>query len=242
MKIAISRASGSPSYERYAPWLVTADDRVTVVDMHNLGADEASRQLDDCDALVLSGGPDVDPARYDAEHRRPLCASIDVERDQLELALIERARDLKMPVLGICRGAQILNIAYGGTLYADLPTERPTSDEHRQIDGVDAQHRIAIEPGSILRRIARTMEGVVNSAHHQAVEHLAPLFTPSVVTEDGLIEAFEWGDAALGGKPFLLAVQWHPERLEYDNPFSLAIAQHFLHEAEAYRLLVKPRS
>jgi gamma-glutamyl-gamma-aminobutyrate hydrolase PuuD len=63
-----------------------------------------------------------------------------------------------------------------------------------------------------------------------------------VVSADGIIEAFEWGDATLGGKPFLLAVQWHPERLEHTNPFSLAIAQHFIHEAEAYRLLVKPRS
>jgi putative glutamine amidotransferase len=131
---------------------------------------------------------------------------------------------------------------FGGTLYADLPTERPSSTEHRQVDGVDAMHPVEIEPGSILRRICRTMDGSVNSAHHQGVEHLAPLFTPSVVSADGIIEAFEWGDATLGGKPFLLAVQWHPERLEHTNPFSLAIAQHFIHEAEAYRLLVKPRS
>lgn len=242
MKIAISRASGSPSYERYAPWLQAADERVTVVDMHSLSAAEASNSLGDCDALVLSGGPDVDPARYDAEHRRALCQVIDAERDEREIALIERARDLRMPVLGICRGAQILNVAYGGTLYADLPTERPSSTEHRQVDGVDAMHSVEIESGSILRRICRTMDGSVNSAHHQGVEHLAPLFTPSVVSADGIIEAFEWGDATLGGKPFLLAVQWHPERLDYDNPFSLPIAQHFIHEADAYRLLVKPRS
>lgn len=242
MKIAISRASGSPSYERYAPWLQAADDRVNILDMHELSASDAAEQLVGCDGLVLSGGPDVDPARYDAEHRRPLCQSIDLDRDEREMALIERARDLRMPVLGICRGAQILNVAYGGTLFADLPTERPSDTEHRQIEGADGMHRVEVEPGSILRRISRTMEGSVNSAHHQAVEHLAPLFTPSVISADGLIEAFEWGDAALGGKPFLLAVQWHPERLDYANAFSLPIAQHFIHEAEAYRLLVKPRS
>lgn len=242
MKIAISRASGSPSYERYAPWLQAADERVTVVDMHAMSAADASNKLADCDGLVLSGGPDVDPARYDAEHRRALCQVIDAERDERELALIERARDLRMPVLGICRGAQILNVAYGGTLYADLPTECPSSTEHRQIDGADSIHPVEIEPGSILRRICRTMDGQVNSAHHQSVEHLAPLFTPSVLSSDGVIEAFEWGDATLGGKPFLLAVQWHPERLDHANPFSLAIARHFIHEADAYRLLVKPRS
>jgi putative glutamine amidotransferase len=241
VKIAVSRASGSPSYERYAPWLQAADEGIEIVDMHPYSATGAAEMLNDCDGLVLSGGPDVDPSRYNAEERRALCLSIDEERDERELALIERARDLRMPVLGICRGAQILNVAYGGTLFADVPTERPSDIEHRQVDSVDAMHAVSVEPGSILRRIARTMEGTVNSAHHQAVEHLAPLFTPSVVSADGLIEAFEWGDAALGGKPFLLAVQWHPERLAYDNPFSLAIAEHFIHEAHAYRLLVKPR-
>ncbi|HBB25424.1 MAG TPA: peptidase C26 [Bacteroidetes bacterium] len=241
MKIAISRASGSPSYERYAPWLQAADAGVEIIDMHSCTPEQAAEQLALCDGLVLSGGPDVDPSRYDAEHRRGLCLSIDADRDAREMALIEAARDLKMPVLGICRGAQILNVAYGGTLFADLPTERPSTTEHRQIDAVDAEHAVSVEPGSILRRISRAMDGTVNSAHHQGVEHLAPLFTPSVVGDDGLIEAFEWGDAALGGKPFLLAVQWHPERMEYSNPFSLPIAEHFIHEAHAYRLLVKPR-
>lgn len=242
MKIAISRASGSPAYERYAPWLQAADERVSIVDLHGLTPDVAAEQLSSCDGLVLSGGPDVDPSRYEAEHRRALCAAIDVERDERELSLIERARDLRMPVLGICRGAQILNVAYGGTLYADLPTEYPSSVEHRQIEGTDGSHELAVEPGSILRRISRHMDGIVNSAHHQSVEHLAPLFTASALSADGIIEAFEWGDAALGGKPFLLAVQWHPERLDYDNPFSLSIAQHFIHEADAYRLLVKSHS
>lgn len=242
MKIAISRASGSPSYERYAPWLAAADPGISVIDMHPYSPEDAATLLKECDGLVLSGGPDVDPSRYNVEERRGLCLSIDADRDARELALIERARELMMPVLGICRGAQILNVAYGGTLYADLPTERPSDVEHRQVESVDAMHPIAVEPGSILRRISRAMDGIVNSAHHQAVEHLAPLFTPSVISSDGLIEAFEWGDAALGGKPFLLAVQWHPERLDYGNAFSLPIAEHFIHEAHAYRLLVKPRS
>jgi putative glutamine amidotransferase len=109
--------------------------------------------------------------------------------------------------------------------------------EHGKTGGHDALHYIEIEPGSIIRRISKTMDGTVNSAHHQAIDKLADVFTPSARAHDGIIEAFEWGDATLGGKPFLLAVQWHPERLKSDSAFSLPIARHFLEEARAYSIL-----
>ena len=86
----------------------------------------------------------------------------------------------------------------------------------------------------MLKRISRVLDGEINSAHHQSVEKIAAVFTPTATSPDGIIEAFEWGDASLGGKPFLLAVQWHPERMSYDSPFSLPIAQHFLFEAASY--------
>jgi len=239
MRIAISKASGANNYEKYGKWLAAASSDVLVVDMHGRSPEEAVELLGTCEGLILSGGPDVAPERYGEPEKRELCGAIDEHRDAVEFALVTAARELSLPVLGICRGAQLLNVAYGGTLTADIPSAPPSTIEHRQVDGVDSKHHVHIEPGSIILRIAGVLDGNVNSAHHQAVEKLATLFTPSALSPDGVIEAFEWGDATMGGKPFLLALQWHPERMEYDEPLSLNIAQHFLHEAEAYSVLIR---
>lgn len=239
MIIAISKASGSSNYGNYATWLRAVDPSVEVVDMNGLSPDEAVERLRSCDGLILSGGPDVAPERYEQPEKRALCGSIDEERDATEFALVEEARTLRLPTLGICRGAQLLNVAYGGTLVADIPTARPSDVEHRQLDGVDQRHMVHVEPGSIIKHIAGVMDAEVNSAHHQSVETLANVFTPSAYSSDGILEAFEWGDATLGGKPFLLAVQWHPERMDHSEPLSLSIARHFLHEADAYSVLLR---
>lgn len=239
MKIAISKASGSDGYLKYGRWLQAVDPSVEIVDLTGHTSEAAMAMLGVCDGLILSGGPDVDPERYEEPAKRSLCGPIDAERDALEFAIVEGARELSIPVLGICRGAQVLNVAYGGTLHPDLPTTKPSDVEHRQLDGVDSAHEVHIEPGSILKHIAGVLDTGVNSAHHQAVERLASIFTPSALSPDGVVEAFEWGDATMGGKPFLLAVQWHPERMVYDEPLSLNIARHFLHEADAYSVLIR---
>ncbi len=238
MKIAASRASGSENYASYQRWLRTVDPDVDVVDLHTCATPgEAVALMKECSGLLLTGGPDVNPARYGQSEKAASCEPPDEHRDALELALIEAATEANMPVLGICRGAQILNVAFGGTLIADIPTVVGTEIEHRQVDGVDSHHAVHAEPGSLIKRICRTLDGTINSAHHQSVERLATIFAPSATSPDGVIEAFEWGDAAMGGKPFLLAVQWHPERMEYGNPFSLPIAQHFVSEVAAYSQL-----
>jgi putative glutamine amidotransferase len=239
MIIAISKASGASNYSRYAEWLRAVEPSVEIVDMNGLDPETAVERLRGCDGLILSGGPDVAPERYGEPEKRAVCGTIDEARDATEFALVEAARDLRMPTLGICRGAQLLNVAYGGTLHADLPTERPSDVEHRQLDGVDARHSVHVEPGSIIKHIAGVMDAEVNSAHHQAVEKLAGLFTASAYSADGVLEAFEWGDASMGGKPFLLAVQWHPERMDHAEPLSLPLARHFLHEADAYSVLIR---
>lgn len=239
MTIAISKASGAANYENYGRWLKAVDVDVTIVDLIGMTPADAVLRLRECDGLILTGGPDVDPDRYNEPEKRELCGTIDAVRDELEFALADEARERRMPVLGICRGAQLLNVAYGGTLVADLPRSRPSDVEHRQLDGKDATHSVHVEPGSIIRRIAGVLDANVNSAHHQSVEKLAAVFTPSALSSDGVVEAFEWGDATMGGKPFLLAVQWHPERMEYDEPLSLNIAKHFLHEADAYSVLIR---
>ncbi len=237
--IGISKASGSPSYANYATWLHAVDPTIRVVDLSTLASDEAVAALSACDGLILSGGADVDPLRYEQPELTALCHAIDHDRDQREFALVEQARELRLPTLGICRGAQVLNVAYGGTLVADVPSQRPSSEKHGSIDGVDANHELHVESGSILKHICGVMDSTVNSAHHQAVDRIAQLFTVSARSADGTIEAFEWGDATLGGKPFLLGVQWHPERMPQDMPMSLSIAEHFIHEADAYRSLLR---
>jgi putative glutamine amidotransferase len=239
MRIAISKASGSDKYALYGAWLKAADPDVEVVDLNGMSPDEAVDALSSVSGVVLSGGPDVEPEHYQQPEKRGLCFDFDPERDALELAVARAAVERNLPMLGICRGFQVLNVAFGGTLVADIPTERPSNVEHRQIDKQDAQHDLHVEPGSLIKRITRTLDGTVNSAHHQGIEKLANLFTPAALASDGLIEAFEWGDASLGGKPFLLAMQWHPERLPYTSPFSLPIAQHFTAEAHAYHLLLR---
>lgn len=239
MKIAISKSEGA-NVDNYISWLKAAHEDVEIVELGGLTPEDAVEALNGTDGLLLSGGADVDPAEYERESMRSLC-TMDPARDAMELALIHASRELRMPVLGICRGMQILNVAYGGTLIADIPSQYPTSIEHRQDaeTKIDATHDVELQPGTILRHFIGVFEGTVNSAHHQCVDQLADVFTASAHSSDGIIEALEWGDASLGGKPFLYAVQWHPERLPYDNPMSLPIAQHFLLEVDAYRVLVK---
>ena len=156
--------------------------------------------------LVLTGGEDVDPARYGATPH-PKLEDRDPARDAAELALIAAARERRVPILGICRGIQILNVALGGTLYQDLASERPGPTAHT---GDDVRHTVRIEPGSLLEKTLGTGSTTVNSRHHQAIRDLAPGLRAVAWAEDGLIEAVEAADS---NAPWTLAVQWHPEDL-----------------------------
>ena len=159
--------------------------------------------------LVLTGGEDVEPARYGAAPH-PKLEEPDPARDAAELALIAAARERRLPILAICRGIQILNVALGGTLYQDLASERPGPVAHAG----DVRHTVRIEPGSLLERTLGARTATVNSRHHQAIRDLAPGLRAVAWAEDGLIEAVEPADAGRkGGAPWTLAVQWHPEDL-----------------------------
>jgi putative glutamine amidotransferase len=156
--------------------------------------------------LVLTGGEDVEPARYGAAPH-PKLEETDPTRDAAELALIAAARARRLPMLAICRGIQILNVALGGTLYQDLGSERPGPVAH---SGDDGRHTVRVEPGSLLERTLGARAATVNSRHHQAIRDLAPGLRAVAWAEDGVIEAVEPADAAA---PWTLAVQWHPEDL-----------------------------
>ena len=174
-----------------------------------IGAALAARALDSADGLLLTGGEDMDPAWYGAE-RSPLCHAPSRERDLFELALFAAARQRELPILGVCRGIQVVNVAMGGTLYQDLPSERPGPVDHNPPSArTDRSHPVRVLPGSRAAVALGRHRVAVNSFHHQAVKDLAPGLVASGWTEDGLIEAVETTE----GKPWLLAVQWHPEEM-----------------------------
>src|SRR5206468_177494 len=169
-----------------------------------LDPDAACAALDGVQGLVLTGGEDVDPAHYHAAPH-PKLGDTDAARDAVELALIAGARRRRLPILAICRGIQVLNVALGGTLYQDLATERPGKIDHAD---TAARHGLAVESGSLLHRTIATVATTVNTRHHQAIRDLAPGLRATAWAEDGVIEGAEPGAA---GEPWLLAVQWHRE-------------------------------
>jgi putative glutamine amidotransferase len=233
LTIGLSYApADNPKYDWYRKALrnaaTTLEYEIEIVDL------STQRLTDEVDGILFTGGADIQPARYGKQAEEHLCSDIDEHRDQLEFHIADEAEKTNTPVLGICRGMQLLNVHRGGTLITDIESFGGSS--HRKVDGFDARHKVRIEPGSYLRRILREGEGEVNSAHHQAVERVGDGLTISArSTEDGTIEALEWEDAT--GKPFLLAVQWHPERMDYSENFSNRIFETFLWECAANKML-----
>jgi len=162
------------------------------------------------DGFVLSGGGDVDPALYGG-HLDATVHSIDPERDAFECALIPLVLQADKPLLAICRGAQILNVALGGSLYEDIPSALPAALRHDWYPNIPRDylaHTVEIEPGSRLAEILGTRKLRTNSLHHQAIRQPAPGLEVVAYAEDGVIEAVE-----LPGKRFAIGVQWHPECL-----------------------------
>lgn len=186
---------------------------------------ELARRLD---GLVLTGGEDLDPSLFNEEPLRGL-GEITVERDKLELALIHMMRSQGKPILGICRGMQMLNVALGGTLYQDLPRQWKGQIQHEQHAARNhVSHRVRVESGS---RLASCFGGEttfrVNSFHHQAVKDVAPALRAVAWDAEGLVEGVE---STTG--PFALAVQWHPENLWRDDSGVLGLFTALIDEAK----------
>lgn len=239
MKIALSKGSGSPKYGNYGRWLeeggAEIGEEISLIDLSDPSVDVESA-LAEVDALLLTGGDDVDPERYGAPELRELCGTISPERDTLEWRALSVAEERELPVLGICRGLQVVNVYYGGTLHPHLPLVLDGSEAHEKDGPSDRRHPVNVVPGSLLSKGVRTTEGEVNSAHHQAISLLAPGLVASATAPDGVIEAVEWQEQ--WQKPYMLAVQWHPERMENtDSPFARAIREQFLFEVRSAMLL-----
>ena len=189
--------------------------------------DVAPNLLELIDGLILTGGADLDPARFGETDVHPKTYDILPDRDEAEIQLATGAIARDMPLLGICRGIQVLNVAMGGTLYQDVPDEFSAELGHRQhehdIPADEPGHLVTVVSGSLLERTYGGNPIPVNSFHHQAVKDIAPGLIPTGLSADGLVEAIE-----STGHTFVLGVQWHPE---------LMYARHVRHLSPFTRLV-----
>ena len=186
--------------------------------------------LEAVDGVIFSGGEDVAPAYY-GEARDERCQEPDPDRDLFEIHLARAALERRLPVFGICRGLQVLNVAAGGTLYQDL-TCRPGTMACHSASAADRRrliHRVRIHPATRLSAIMGVDESAVTSTHHQFVKEVAPGFQVSAESaEDGIVEAIEQPTF-----PFLIAVQWHPERMVREHAPHLALFRALVEAARA---------
>ncbi len=178
-----------------------------------------------CHGLLLTGGGDVDPALYSSDLQNGTLCKVDRKRDDFERHVIDIAVQEQIPMLGICRGLQIANVHFGGTLIPDLQGAGYLS--HQTNLNSESRHVVNIGRGSLLAKVTQSLQGSVNSSHHQAVDTPGEGLKVCAVSEDGVVEALEFADG--NSLPFFLLVQWHPERMnDTENPLSKNILERFL--------------
>ncbi|MCI0706605.1 MAG: gamma-glutamyl-gamma-aminobutyrate hydrolase family protein [Ignavibacteriae bacterium] len=214
-----------PYFENYINWLHRIDPAVETVKLSYTLNNIV--ELRDVDALLLTGGGDIHPKYFGKPELIEQMEEVNELRDEFELNIINRALEADLPILGICRGMQIMNVALGGTLIPDLPSAG--FEFHAVEDLQEHRHALQRVPHSLFEIITGNGSHDVNSIHHQAVNDLGRGLMASAFSPDGVCEAIEW--ALKDRMPFLLCVQWHPERMaDADNPFSKNIAEYFLRE------------
>ncbi|MCW5906627.1 MAG: gamma-glutamyl-gamma-aminobutyrate hydrolase family protein [Chitinophagales bacterium] len=232
MKIGLTYTESR--WENYPKWIKNNDDNIEIVELHweKHDKEEVWDLVEDCDGIVLTGGVDMHPKYYDNPRLDfPNGDGVfNEERDEFEMHVFETAMNFNVPVLAICRGHQLVNVALGGKLMQDL--EEGGNKDHRRHGDVDGEHEINITDKSLLAQIAGVTNGTVNSAHHQGISVMADELMASAYSPDNVIEAAEWRDKT--GKPWLLCVQWHPERMKDkdSNPLSKNIREEFLNQTK----------
>ena len=208
------------------PWLIPLVDEGTLRGIY-----------DQLEGVFLPGGADIDPATYGSDPH-PLCDKTDRERDRVEVLLAKWALEEQKPVLGVCRGMQLINVAAGGSLYQDIADELPGAVKHDYFPfrgGSFARdhlaHEVKVAQGTRLAGLMGAGDLRVNSMHHQGVRELGRGLVSTAVAPDGLVEAIEGN-----GDGYLLAVQWHPEALTENDPRTRNLLADFIGEAAAWGL------
>jgi len=213
-------------FDIYRNWVLSYNEAVEVIQLgHKLNNFD---EIKKCQGIVLTGGEDVHPRFYQHPEYYPFCYEDDIDesRDEFEFKVLAYTEANAIPVLGICRGIQVGNVFFGGTLIPDIPTWGKF-DHAKMPDKSDRYHEISINPSSWLSSIVNTDKGLVNSNHHQSTDRTGKGLVACAISADGVVEAMERMHPE--GKSFLLFVQWHPERLkDQQGPFSKNIHNAFI--------------
>lgn len=221
--------------QRYIRVLVDSGALPWMIPLLPEDADTMRGVYDELDGIFLPGGADIDPANY-GEDRHPRCDTSDPPRDAVELMLVRWAMADRKPVLGVCRGLQIVNLATGGTLYQDIAEQMPSAIKHDYFPFGGRYprdylaHEVRLSPHSHLAAIYESDAVQVNSMHHQGVRRLGDRLTATAVAPDGLVEGIESADGS-----YLVAVQWHPEVLVDNSPPTRRLFAGFIEAATGFR-------
>jgi putative glutamine amidotransferase len=227
LTIGITDCKEWANYER---WIKNSGEDIGVV-LLKAGEGETSF-VSHCDGVLLSGGEDIQPSLYGkpeyvAEYK---LHDFNPERDTFELGVLKEAETYKVPVLGICRGMQLGNVLHKGTLIADLPSKGKTG--HSISTSEDTIHGVSLTKGSRLHHIIGEEKGQINSHHHQAADAIGKGLIATAISDNGVVEGIE--KAKKHDDEFFLLVQWHPERMDVNNPFSGKLRQAFLKACREY--------
>ena len=210
------------SYANYERWIMNVPDVKTLrLSYKESNLDEIRK----CDGVILSGGEDVHPRFYNKKEYIEFCDEIDERRDEFEWNVLDYTEANNIPVLGICRGLQMANVYFGGTLIPDIPSFGMYN--HSKFSKEDRYHDVSVDPNSLLKEIARNDRGRINSAHHQSADMIGKGLVVNSFSPEGVIEGLERRNP--DSKAFLMLVQWHPERmLPQESPFSHNLRMSFL--------------
>jgi putative glutamine amidotransferase len=213
-------------FQYYTDWLKSGNVEYIVLDYRKNNFDDIKK----CSSLLLTGGDDIFPEFYNDWEDGKDRSDYKPERDGFEFKLLDYALNNNLPVLGICRGLQLINSRLNGSLINDIETVRGTI--HTKIsENNDRMHDVNLFENSLVYDTIREKRGLVNSSHHQAIDRLGEGLVITAKTDDGIIEAVEWEEKL--SKPFLLAIQWHPERMkEQNSPFTKNVLLRFKQETE----------